>query len=244
MNLINRKPMSIVLVVLLTLSLAFVGCKRSATPDLPEMPEEDIVAESVGDEGDAILDLAEQHTEQPEGEVEDVEEPPVAEEETEEPPVVEDPTEAPPEPTPEITTPEPTEAPPDPAPEVDPPAPTEEVTVTSGPQTHIVQAGENLFRIALRYGKTVEQLARVNGITNPARIHVGQKITIPGTANGEGETPPPSGDGVTTHVVQPGENLFRIALRYNYDYFYLARYNSISNPATIYPGQVIKIPQN
>ncbi|NBD35790.1 MAG: LysM peptidoglycan-binding domain-containing protein, partial [Chloroflexi bacterium] len=123
------------------------------------------------------------------------------------------------------------------------PIPSEEETAaTSAPQTHIVQAGENLFRIALRYGTTVERLAQVNGITNPARIYVGQKLTIPGT--GDSEPPPPSGDGVTTHVVQPGENLFRIALRYNYDYFYLARYNGISNPATIYPGQKITIPQN
>ncbi len=243
----NRKPVSLVLVVLLMLSLVFVGCKRTAAPDLPDIPEEeeafvDATAEAAGDEGEAILDLAEQHTDQQEGEGEDEAEG----EEPEETPIVTEeatPTEAPPEPTPEVTTPEPTEAPTEATPEEETPAPTEEAVATSGPSTHIVQPGENLFRIALRYGTSVENLAQVNGITNPARIYVGQKLTIPGTG-GDGETPPPSGDGATTHVVQPGENLFRIALRYNYDYFYLARYNDISNPATIYPGQVIKIPQN
>ena len=247
MNPINRKPISIVLVVLLTLSLAVVGCKRQAVQDLPGLPEEegaaDATAEAAGDEGEAMLDLAEQHTDQ-EGEGEIPEESPIPTETTPEdiePP----PTEAPPEPTPEITTPEPTEAPTEEAsPEAETPAPTEEAAAAAtGPQTHVVQPGENLFRIALRYGTTVERLAQVNGITNPARIYVGQKLTIPGTGDG-GETPPPRGDGATTHVVQPGENLFRIALRYNYDYFYLARYNGISNPSTIYPGQVIKIPQN
>ena len=241
----NRKPVSLVLAVLLMLSLVFAGCKRQAAPDVPDITEE-ATAEAAGDEGDAMLDLAEQNTGQQEGEGEgeDTEETPVATEEATPETTEPTPTEAPPEPTPEVTTPEPTEAPTEEAtPEAETPAPTEEPAATSGPRTHIVQPGENLFRIALRYGKTVEQLAQVNGITNPARIYVGQKLTIPGT-DGDGETPPPSGDGVTTHVVQPGENLFRIALRYNYDYFYLARYNGISNPATIYPGQVIKIPQN
>jgi LysM repeat protein len=246
----NRKPVSLVLVVLVMLSLVFVGCRKQAAPDLPpEMPEEEAIAEATaqaaGDEGNAMLDLAEENTEQQEGEGEDTEEPPATTEEATPTVVAPTPTETVAEPTLEVTTPEPTETPTDVAPSPTP-IPSEEeaaaAAATSTPRTHIVQAGENLFRIALRYGTTVERLAQVNGITNPARIYVGQKITIPG--EGDGETPPPSGDGAITHVVQPGENLFRIALRYNYDYFYLARYNGISNPATIYPGQKITIPQN
>lgn len=45
--------------------------------------------------------------------------------------------------------------------------------------THTVQAGENLFRIALRYGYTVEYLAAVNGLTDPSSIYMGQTLTIP-----------------------------------------------------------------
>jgi LysM repeat protein len=44
---------------------------------------------------------------------------------------------------------------------------------------HIVQAGENLFRIGLRYGCSVQQLSSYNGITNPNRISVGMEIMIP-----------------------------------------------------------------
>ena len=237
----NRKPVSLVLVVLVMMSLVFAGCRKQAAPDLPDMPEEGATAEAAGDEGDEMLDLAEQNTEQQDGEGEGTEEPPAATEETT-PTVEPTATETVAEPTLEVTTPEPTETPTEVAPSPTPIPSEEETAATSAPQTHIVQAGENLFRIALRYGTTVERLAQVNGITNPARIYVGQKITIPG--EGDGETPPPSGDGAITHVVQPGENLFRIALRYNYDYFYLARYNGISNPATIHPGQKITIPQN
>ncbi|MCA9913023.1 MAG: LysM peptidoglycan-binding domain-containing protein [Anaerolineae bacterium] len=53
-------------------------------------------------------------------------------------------------------------------------------SVPSGARaTHIVQAGENLFRIGLRYGVPYTQLAAYNGISDPTRIFVGQCIVIP-----------------------------------------------------------------
>ena len=54
-----------------------------------------------------------------------------------------------------------------------PPAP------TTGWRTHVVRLGENLFRIALRYGVPLSELARVNGISDPARIFAGQTLIIP-----------------------------------------------------------------
>ncbi len=46
----------------------------------------------------------------------------------------------------------------------------------------------------------------------------------------------------TTYVVQPGENLFRIALKHGLTTQELAAYNGIVNPAWIYAGQVLVIP--
>ena len=51
-----------------------------------------------------------------------------------------------------------------------------------GGTTHTVQSGENLFRIALQYGTTVDALAMANGITNAATIYAGQVLVIPGAA--------------------------------------------------------------
>lgn len=45
-----------------------------------------------------------------------------------------------------------------------------------------------------------------------------------------------------THTVAPGENLFRIGLKYGLSWIPLAIYNDISNPNLIYTGQVIRIP--
>jgi len=102
---------------------------------------------------------------------------------------------------------------------------------------HVVQRGENLFRIALRYNTTVEAIAAANGIRNPQLIYVGQRLTIP---RGGGTTPPPGGG--RTHVVQPGENLFRIALRYGTTPQAIAAANNLPNVHLIYVGQVLRIP--
>ena len=47
----------------------------------------------------------------------------------------------------------------------------------------------------------------------------------------------------SAYVVKQGDTLSAIARRYNTTYQVLAEYNSISNPNLIYPGQIIKIPQ-
>ena len=132
-------------------------------------------------------------------------------------------------------TPTPTAVSPTPVPPTSTPTPVPAPPAT-GRVTHVVQRGENLFRIALRYGTTVQAIASASGIANPAMIYVGQVLVIPSG------TQPPAPSGGTTYVVQPGDNLFRIALRYNLSYLYLAQYNSIANPAHIYVGQVIRIP--
>ena len=69
---------------------------------------------------------------------------------------------------------------PTPPPAVDPaaPPPAQETSPT-GEVIHTVQAGENLFRIGLRYGFTAAELAAYNGIPNPNVISVGQQIRIP-----------------------------------------------------------------
>ncbi|MFN4070763.1 MAG: peptidoglycan DD-metalloendopeptidase family protein [Thermus caldifontis] len=44
--------------------------------------------------------------------------------------------------------------------------------------THTVAPGETLFAIARRYGTTVEELVRLNGLRDPNRIQVGQVLLV------------------------------------------------------------------
>lgn len=125
-----------------------------------------------------------------------------------------------------------------------------------GQTEHVVQAGENLYRIALQYNTTVEAIAQANNITNPSLILVGQKLIIPAAGPSPAPTTvpavtatpapvvTPAAPPVTeiVHVVQPGENLFRIALKYNLLTSIVAQYNGITNPEFILVGQQIRIP--
>ncbi|NHZ72151.1 MAG: LysM peptidoglycan-binding domain-containing protein [Aquificales bacterium] len=113
---------------------------------------------------------------------------------------------------------------------------------TDCPKEHVVQPGENLFRIGLQYGLSWVTLAQYNGITNPNGITAGQTIKVPcdGTPPPGQPTPPP--DDVTTYVVQPGDNLFRIGLKFGVSWVEIAEANGLVNPNQIYTGQVLKIP--
>jgi LysM repeat protein len=109
---------------------------------------------------------------------------------------------------------------------------------------HTVKAGETMYRIALQYGLTTNALAAANGITNPDRVSAGTVLTVPncsGPGSGTGTT---AGGSATDriHVVKEGENLFRIALQYGLTYQQLATYNGITDPASIFVGQELRIP--
>jgi LysM repeat protein len=114
--------------------------------------------------------------------------------------------------------------------------------------THLVEPGETAYRIARRYGVTLDQIARANGRTNLSLLSIGQQLIIPGCGS---LSPTPAVGGQTTtettscqqtHLIQPGENLFRIALRYRVNLRALANVNGISNINVIRAGDTLTIP--
>jgi LysM repeat protein len=224
----SRRPLALTMVAVLILSTLLAGCRRSAVPPI----EEPIEAE----QGFSVPQEAEENIAEPET--------PEPAEEVAPPPEesVVEPTEA------VVEEPEPVE-PAAPAPTEEAPAvtPTEEAApvIVSGATTYVVQPGDNLFRIAIRHGLSVQALAQANNITNPSLISVGQVLAIP-ASDGSGPTlptQPPLPVGCTNiYVVKPGDNLFRIALRHNYSQAYLAQYNNITNPSSLSVGQQICIP--
>ena len=48
----------------------------------------------------------------------------------------------------------------------------------NGAQYYTVRPGDTLWEIAAKYGTTYQKLAQINGIANPDKIYVGQRIKI------------------------------------------------------------------
>ena len=49
--------------------------------------------------------------------------------------------------------------------------------------THLVQAGENLYRIAQKHGVSIQEIAQLNGLTNYNLIEAGQLLCLPANAH-------------------------------------------------------------
>ncbi len=109
-----------------------------------------------------------------------------------------------------------------------------------GTTIHVVQRGENLYRIALLYGTTVEDIARANGLSNATMISVGQRLLIPNAV-----MIPNSAPGVPTdYTVGPGDSLLDLAWRYGTTVDLIARQNKIVNPAVLYVGLPLALKAN
>ncbi len=112
--------------------------------------------------------------------------------------------------------------------------------VSSGCTTYVVQPGDNLFRISLRYNVSMAAIMQANGISNPNYVYVGQALCIPtGGAVTPPSTPPVSGG---KYCVQPGDTLAAIAARFGTTIYAIMQANGLSNANYIYVGQWLVIP--
>jgi LysM repeat protein len=126
--------------------------------------------------------------------------------------------------------------------------------------TYTLRPGDNLTRIAARYGTSVDAILAANGVANPNRIYAGQSILIPtgdDTSAVQAEAPasddtsladaPSASDDSsavdpTTYTVQRGDSAIKIARLFGIDEGSLLDANGITNPNRVYVGQVLTIP--
>lgn len=122
----------------------------------------------------------------------------------------------------------------------------------TGDCKYTVASGDRLFRIALRFNTTPNRIATANGLVNPELIVPDQVLRIPNcngtpTASGTpfgtgGAIIPATGGGGKTYIVQEGDTLFAIAMRYGTRVMAIAQANGIQNINLIYIGQTLTIP--
>lgn len=110
---------------------------------------------------------------------------------------------------------------------------------TSFSKNYVVVSGDTLSSIALRFDTTVNDLVKLNNITNQNLIYPGEILKIPTSVSVKsGST---SNQHSSTYIVQSGDTLSEIASEFGTTVQYLTRINGISNPNLIYPGEVLKI---
>ncbi|MFQ5594243.1 MAG: LysM peptidoglycan-binding domain-containing protein [Anaerolineae bacterium] len=115
-------------------------------------------------------------------------------------------------------------------------------TAFADPTVYTVQAGDTLYRIAARYGKTVNEIVRANALRNAALVYSGQQIIIPDDTTEKGSyltTTTPRSQPV--YVVQPGDTLVGIAFRFGMTARELADLNQLEQWDLIFAGQRLKV---
>jgi N-acetylmuramoyl-L-alanine amidase len=112
--------------------------------------------------------------------------------------------------------------------------------------TVVVQPGDTLTGISKRVQVPMSELIRLNALADPNRIFAGEILRI-GTdpAAAQPVAAPPVAPATPTgqvHVVQPGENLTRIARQHGVSVDAIIAANGIADASRIYGGQQLTIP--
>ena len=127
---------------------------------------------------------------------------------------------------------------------------TSSTSTSSAGGKYTVQAGDSYWRIANKYGISIQELQRLNG-TSDYTLHPGQSIKVPGSGTNASASSNSSSASTSTtsaapaaggsYTVQAGDSYWRIANKYGISISELQRLNGTSN-YFLYPGQSIKVP--
>ena len=134
--------------------------------------------------------------------------------------------------------------------DLDVPAPV--VKNTTSYLTYTVQAGDTLWKNARKNSCSVAEIVAANSdrIKNPNRIHAGWQLKIPKSgAPVSGSTPDavlPENKKSGRYIVRQGDTLWKIAREYGCSVSEIISLNRelIRDPALIYSGWELKVPQN
>jgi len=114
-------------------------------------------------------------------------------------------------------------------------------TVPAGWIRITTATGDTIYSLAQRYKTSADRLSAANCLIS-ADMPVGSALYVPPVPTVTVIPCGPPAGWVKTHIVQPGDNLYRIALTYGTTYPQLQRANCMGRSTTIYAGQRLWVP--
>ncbi|WP_245844770.1 LysM peptidoglycan-binding domain-containing M23 family metallopeptidase [Persephonella hydrogeniphila] len=108
------------------------------------------------------------------------------------------------------------------------------ITTTTYALTYTVKRGDNLGKIAKKYGVSVRDIIRENNLRKPYIIRPGQKLKIPVKNKAQ------KGQCILKHKVKRGESLIKIAKKYHVWVKDLRKINNLKSDK-LYVGQILCI---
>lgn len=105
----------------------------------------------------------------------------------------------------------------------------------------ITSTGETIYSLAERYKTSAGSLSEANCLLS-ADVPAGFALYVPPVPTVTVIACGPPRGWARNHVVQPGDNLYRIALSYGITYPQLQRANCMGSSTTIYAGQRLWVP--
>lgn len=101
---------------------------------------------------------------------------------------------------------------------------------------YVVQPGDTINLISIRFNVSAADLIAVNELSNPDILPVGARLKIPGYEGVSGE--------ISTQVVELGQNLARLSRAVQISSSALTGINRITSPNEMYAGSTIIVPIN
>ncbi|GHT84751.1 peptidoglycan-binding protein LysM [Spirochaetia bacterium] len=108
---------------------------------------------------------------------------------------------------------------------------------TADETIHVIRKGDTIYSLAGNYGVSQQEILNLNGISDPNRIFIGQRIRIPGTMTAVSES-------FLDHRVTKNETLWGIARQYGIPRKALCQANNISEDYKVKLGELLRIPQS
>lgn len=96
-----------------------------------------------------------------------------------------------------------------------------------------VKSGDTLYGISIANDIPAKKLIALNNLQKPYTLKIGQKLKVSSTSSAP-----------SSHTVQSGDNLGRIAEKYNAKTTELAQLNNLQKPYLIKAGQKLDLPSN